>query len=398
MRPPVANRIQRACPAPERLGRVAPPEPCTTADPDQRLPDAFNLPLRFCLDSDDLVDSDRANVAQLRARLLGMPAVAGRQIRIHGYASPPNGPRYNRRLACHRAIALKRLLALPAALPVTLLTHGATTIFGSQAENQRVVIEIIPAPPIEMPPATITAPRPWVCGPDVTSQVAAVWAQIQTTFRGWGFSQKESACRNLIQPMVRRGGSWRLNKDAFDTLGLFQNTMSYVRRPRYHPPCAYPGSTNPGGPPRDEGHESDRTCSNTVKVGSDCWLSGTPNYGTYGVMMRLCWDWTLPLIALGPHFALLNQIFSLASTAAIVEAYKRIDGDDPVRPRRWAMATWMGGASATVTGGNRPRCRPVCPVPYRGPAFDYVWEQARRRSSVFRRWVAASTAASANPP
>ena len=45
--------------------------------------------------------------------------------------------------------------------------------------------------------------------------------------------------------------------------------------------------------PRDagwarKGHEDPRTCSDTVHVGSACWLAGSPNYGTFGMMLSLC--------------------------------------------------------------------------------------------------------------
>jgi hypothetical protein len=125
-----------------------------------------------------------------------------------------------------------------------------------------------------------------------------------------------------------------------------------------------------------------------VQAGSDCWLSGTPNYGLFGIAMRLCSDFTDAAAFLGPFLGPLgisieafHQLFSLTSTAALVAAYKIAKGDSIVGPEKWALATWMGGPSATASGGNRTDCTTTCPGPT-PPPFLFVWEPNAPRSAM----------------
>lgn len=244
-----------------------------------------------------------------------------------------------------------------------------------------------PPPPPPKPPAPAIVGG--VCGPDVTAETARVWKQIQTDFRAWPVNDKLSACRYLVQPFVKGGSGappdkYGLNADAFDTIGLYQGSARYLREPPYHPPCGVPGSAAPApaagvscdtqpeapGCDFDPGHESPATCSNTVKAGPECWLSGSVNYGTYGVMMRLCYD-AMPVP--------LDRAFNLAATKFFAQGYKILKGDDPGPPWAWASATWSGGPSAVASGSNRPGCATTCPVPFSGPPFDYVWEPVKKR-------------------
>lgn len=318
----------------------------------------------------------------------------GETVEIYGLASWDGSATYNRNLSCARALAAKRVIEsvlVQRGVTATLLVynHGRTK---SDAELQRsvVVYRRTPSPPT--PPTPSTPPTPpisdRICGPDVSTEVTRIWSKIQTDFRSWNFSEKLSACRYLIQPIVPGSGSsgYTLNNNAFDTLGLYQGSADWLRLSPYHPPCAVPGTCAPANSNSfNSCHENDKTCSNTVKVGSGCWLSGTPNYGTYGIMMRLCWDWTLPLKRL-PPFNYLRKVFSLSSTKLIVTAYKLYKGDGPGPPCRWAAATWAGGPAARVSGSNRLTCQPTCSVSYPhslatgyGKQFDYVWEPVKPR-------------------
>lgn len=179
----------------------------------------------------------------------------------------------------------------------------------------------------------------------------------------------------------------KLNRDAFDVWGLFQPTMYYTRDPAYgyFPACATPGSPNPAAGVFDPIHECRHRCSNTVQVGGTCWLSGTPNYGTYGIMMRLCFDWTAPGGRAPADMQRMNFAFSRTSTEAFARGYKALDADSPTAPGDWAMATFdAGGAgpSARISGGNRPNCLPTCPVAYGRPGrFNYAWEPVRPHST-----------------
>ncbi|SAL80263.1 hypothetical protein AWB71_06083 [Caballeronia peredens] len=238
-----------------------------------------------------------------------------------------------------------------------------------------------PAPAPQGPPVV-----GGVCGPDVTAETARIWAQVRSDFLGWSGKDKLRACQYLVQPFVKGGSGagtgYGLNADAFDTIGLYQGSVHYLREPPYHPPCGIPGSPTPAPAPGtdcdadptapgcdfDPGHETG--CSNTVKVGPECWLSGSVNYGTYGVMMRACYD-VMPF----PF----DKAFSLAATKLLAGGYKLYKGDDPRAPLAWAAATWTGGPGATATGSNRSGCAPTCPVPYSGTPFDYVWEPVKPR-------------------
>ncbi len=155
--------IQRACPDPERLGNVEPPEACQPADPNEQIDDPrLPSPLRFCFDSDDLIDTDRPNLAELRSEISILLLGGGGSVQIHGYASIPGGIAYNQRLACHRAAAVKSMLRLRTTAPISLHSHGPTSIFGAQDENQRAVVALelprrLTPPPAETVP---TQPRP----------------------------------------------------------------------------------------------------------------------------------------------------------------------------------------------------------------------------------------------
>ncbi len=316
------------------------------------------------------------------------------RLKIIGYSGCVGSDGSNTRIRHGRSEQVERLLGPGARSRVTFrgmaglgsyVTNNNTV--GNRAKNRGVIIEFNQQAPTPTPPTPTPPEHPpedaRICGPDVSAEVTSVWSRIQSDFHSWGFFQKEAACRHLIQPIIYRRG-FQINKDAFDTLGLYQGSAGWINKPPYHPPCAVPGGCNTDSQ-FAACHEDHNTCSNTVQVGSDCWLSGTPNYGTFGIMMRLCWGWTLPLI-LFPPWNIYGDAFSLPATILIVEAYKRLSGDDPVPPRRWAEATWLRGPGAGVSGGNRPRCSPTCTVSYPnmtatgvGKRFNYVWEPVKPR-------------------
>ena len=174
----------------------------------------------------------------------------------------------------------------------------------------------------------------------------------------------------------------KLNRDAFDIIGMFQGSMGYTRDPAfgYFPTCATPGSPNPSADAMDPVHETRTRCSNTIQVGGVCWLSGTPNYGTYGIMMRECFNWTASSGA-PADMQRFNFAFTRRSTELFARSYKALDADNPSAPGDWALATFDGGPGGRIGGGNRTHCSPTCPVPYRSPGhFDYVWEPVKPRS------------------
>jgi peptidoglycan hydrolase-like protein with peptidoglycan-binding domain len=236
-------------------------------------------------------------------------------------------------------------------------------------------------PPRPAPPPSPPPPAPAkVCGPDVASEMARAWASAQTQFRALSFGKKLGNCRMLVQPLIRDPdtGNLRLNADAFDTWGLFQGSVGWTRVPPWHGSCGTPGSSGDMRCMFDSRHEAEDVCSNTVQIGSNCWLSGTPNYGLFGIAMRECFDWT-SLLGAVPSVGVLHDLFSLESTIALVGGYKALKGDNIIGPEKWAIAAWLGGPRATVGGGNRQGCSRTCPGPP-PPPFAIVWEPNMSRN------------------
>lgn len=240
---------------------------------------------------------------------------------------------------------------------------------GTMAQLDALGTSPTPTPPTPTPPAP-TPPR--VCGPSVDAEVTRAWTAGRAAFDAMPLIDKFNNCRMLVQPLILKDGKPALNQDAFDTWGLFQNSAGWTRVPPWHGPCGIPSS--------DADPENKDMCSNTVQLGGECWLSGTPNYGLFGIAMRACSDWTdtlgllFPLLGpLGMTLSQFHALFSPASTAILVGAYKVAKGDNIVGPEKWALAAWTAGPSARPSGGNRPTCATSCPGPP-PPPFFVVWE------------------------
>lgn len=284
----------------------------------------------------------------------------------------------------------------------------AAGLRAAPAESHRVIADREAARERAGEAAGVLPPIGSVCGPDVEAPTTAVWTRVQADFAGWTDAQKCSACGSLVNPIVAGAASidpsmigsglqhlWEtgnvveggqvvlmglgqnLNRDAFDTLGLYLGSASYLRARPYSPPCGQPPSPNPAAAATDHVHEDPSTCATTVELGSECWVSGTANYGTYGIMMRACHDW----LSRGGACVLPAALFTRTATIVLVQAYKRLDDDDPEPPTRWAVATYDGGPVARASGGNRPNCPTDCPDTnrYQGGPFSYVWEPVMPR-------------------
>ncbi len=238
----------------------------------------------------------------------------------------------------------------------------------------------------------------FICGPDVTEQIAIVWTQIQNDFRSWTSTQKMRACNTILLPFKRpddpfdSGIPTNLEElklkiqqysdiDGWDTLPLFQGASKWLRSPpvfdrKTSGPCATPSSTKPDADDFDAAHEDPNTCSNTVQVAGQCWLNGTVNYGTFGVMVRLCsdfasTDWTLKF---NPT---IRAIYSLTWAKTLIRAYKKF-GQNPegaVLPIAWTEATFNNGPRGVPSvSGNRPKCRCSCGCKGDVATWDYIWK------------------------
>jgi len=146
--------------------------------------------------------------------------------------------------------------------------------------------------------------------------------------------------------------------NGWDVLPLYQGDSEWLRSyPIYDAdsggPCATPSSSKPSADVFDDAHEDPRTCSDTVQAGGQCWLNGTVNYGTYGIIVRLCSD------AFPFKFAL---AFTMAET--LIKTYKSVGPhpEEATLPLAWLRATYTGGRGAKpANAGNRPQCKCTCP-------------------------------------
>jgi hypothetical protein len=140
---------------------------------------------------------------------------------------------------------------------------------------------------VEVAPAQAIVQREQrVCGPNVTNQIQAVWRKIQSDFRGWDEDKQSEACRYLIAPYPDFPFSWKQNINAFDTLPLYYDGALewLLRKELLDYPCGVPAPDVAPGQKFSQKTAEDRDlCSSSVVAYGKCWLSGTVNYGTYGI-------------------------------------------------------------------------------------------------------------------
>lgn len=233
-------------------------------------------------------------------------------------------------------------------------------------------------------PRRLPAP-PGICGPDVTLQLVTIFSQIQTDFHSasWSPSDRRSACARILFPL--KLPVWTPGMDprgfimsaadinGWDVLPLFQGDSQWLRSPQLlRCPCAIPSSSNPSAGPFDDAHEDPNTCSDSVQVGGQCWLNGTVNYGTFGIMVRLCRD----------EFR--EFIFAQQLAERLIRTYKSLGPhpEDPTMPLAWFRATFVGGPTAIPPGsGNRPQCNCTCTLDGSIVNWDYVWEPKKPRAA-----------------
>jgi hypothetical protein len=233
-----------------------------------------------------------------------------------------------------------------------------------------------------------------VCGPDVSFQLYKTWTQIEFDFNNrWDADKKDAACRRLITPISGLG----FNINAFDTLPLyFQGARDWLLRDEMlDTKCGTPS-------PRDQNKqkfsqsdaENPELCSVSVSAYGKCWLTGTVNYGTYGIMMSLCHqefpggDSGSPL-DMPMNFLTGAYDFTMGYGERLIRAYKKFGGtqsepniEDPIS---WYRATFTGGPGGRPpTNGNRAGCavsKEDCSVDGSVVNWDYVWEPVKPRSS-----------------
>jgi hypothetical protein len=224
----------------------------------------------------------------------------------------------------------------------------------------------------------------------VTKQLADTLRRIQADFRSWPSDDQESACRRILIPLkkpvwtsgtdfiesVRLSAHSIADINGWDMYPLYQGASAWLRDPGLLSlGCAVPSSSKPTAGPFDDAHEDPMTCSDTVQVAGECWLNGSVNYATFGVMVRLCKD----------AFPVKFAAAQLMAEGAI-QAYKRFGPhpEDAAVPLKWFRATFYGGPTGTPPkgSGNRPQCNCTgCPLDGSVVNWDYVWEPVKPRSA-----------------
>jgi hypothetical protein len=127
-----------------------------------------------------------------------------------GYASGDSHQR-NRELSQARCASVQREIRryVPNARFNVIDPEGdVDSATGSQDDGfwRAVNVRIFGAQPQPSPgpnPAPTPQPDNFVCGPDVSDQVAIVWTKMQTDFAGLGFLAKVNACNAILLPFKK---------------------------------------------------------------------------------------------------------------------------------------------------------------------------------------------------
>lgn len=272
-------------------------------------------------------------------------------------------------------------------------------------------------------PLPVLPAADFVCGPDVTADVIAAWTRIQTEFRARPRAQKIQLCNNILLPIKDPGGlileilksmkpgqfpdltalkvkvQGHADTNGWDLLPLFQGNSSWLRTPpvfdvKLNGPFATPSSSDfSNADPFADGHEDEETCSNTVQVSGKCWLNGSVNYGTYGIMVKACSEFAasdliLPSLSKNPFDQslklnpIVRAIYSLTWATTLIRAYKKFGGhpEGAKVPIAWTEATFNGGPTGTpAIAENRPKCKCKPGLTGKLVKWDYVWDPLKTR-------------------
>ncbi|MFL9901138.1 hypothetical protein PQR75_14855 [Paraburkholderia fungorum] len=239
------------------------------------------------------------------------------------------------------------------------------------------------------------------CGPKIDDSFKKALERIQVDFRTkWTRADRDAACTQILIPLipVKKGTKMPTFQqivadpkkllqlagvmpdiNGWDMMPLYEGASAWLRSPKVlRAGCGFPSTPRPGAPAFDRAHEDACTCSDTVEIGGQCWLNGTVNYGTFGVMIKLCADEFVPPI--------LHRLV-LAHAEILIRAYKAFRKDpttgltsDPTLPLAWVRATFNGGPGAVPTeAGNRPHCGCGCSVAGDIVKWDYAWPPKKSR-------------------
>jgi hypothetical protein len=198
------------------------------------------------------------------------------------------------------------------------------------------------------------------CGPDVTQQIALLFQRIIDDFNTWPLRSQKLAAESVLGS----GADLRGIAMTWDTLPLYEGSSDWLREPAITD-CGC------GIPQTPSDREDKGGCSDTVQVGGQCWLNGTVNYGTFGIMAMLCKD-ILAAQLIDAHTVGVSRIL----------AYKTATLNNPLPPISWFNATYHDGPKGfPKSGGDRPTCPPTCRLDGSMINWDYVWEPIKPRDT-----------------
>lgn len=194
--------------------------------------------------------------------------------------------------------------------------------------------------PSSAPPAPAAGPAsaPFICGPDVRSQLVDVVAATKALYNGWPSEKQEEACWALENKPCG-GAAWDIVE--MHNAGWIPSTYQPLG-------CATTGATP--------------ACGQSVKVGAGCHYSGSPNYVIFGVMANLCNMWR-------------------ATVHALIYVYKHKSPNYDAS-LAWALAGYDGWPGVADPPGDRNNCSPTCPVAYTGGPFTVHWYPSAQAETV----------------
>jgi hypothetical protein len=261
------------------------------------------------------------------------------------------------------------------------------------------------------------------CGPKVDDQVTKVWQKIESEFRGWHDDAAIDACNYLVEPLVpdvhqepsKRSLDWidplgrkhhlstyyvahrTWNTDAFDTLPLYYfGAIEWLMDPELlKRGCCNPSvakadadaDAKANGQKVQSECEAKDSCCSTVQIDGKCWLSGTVNYGTFGIMVRACASrFPIRFAAIKTRARVLAVVYKKYGHVDLLGG-KTTPEPDWQEPLSWYDATVSGGPSGRPSrAGNKPDCPLTCPLDGSiEPVWDYVWEPVKRRDAEYAK-------------
>jgi len=277
------------------------------------------------------------------------------------------------------AMATQNLITQGTPLPVAQLQACGRLV--SRLAGRR------PSRPPQRPSA-----RQFVCGPNVTAQIAKALTDTRTLFRGWSAPKQAQACEALVRP-PQAAFAW-------DILNLHRNRWILWYR------CAHPTARCPEHGTNEVCATEGATppCGSTVQVGTDCYYAGSANYVVFGVMCKLCRD-RFPSRAFWG-----GMRFTEPEMVLLVDLYKAggLAGENVGPAKAWARAGYRGWPSGgSPPPGDKPNCRPACPTPYQGsdwgrglsrdfeitwcPNTPFVWGECKSEAGAWESIVRAIT-------